>query len=125
MLHNKFLEKAVYIRELENFLLELFSRGLLNGTVHTCVGQELIPVIISKFLDNGDRIFSNHRGHGHYIADGNSAEKLILELMGDSDGISSGIGGSQHIYTESFISNGIQGGLAPVSVGYSFVNKLI
>ena len=44
--------------------------------------------------------------------------------MGDSDGISSGIGGSQHIYTESFISNGIQGGLAPVSVGYSFVNKL-
>ena len=124
MLHNKFLEKAVYIRELENFLLELFSRGLLNGTVHTCVGQELIPVIISKFLDNGDRIFSNHRGHGHYIADGNSAEKLILELMGDSDGISSGIGGSQHIYTESFISNGIQGGLAPVSVGYSFVNKL-
>ncbi len=124
MLHEDYIKKALFIRELETFFLEMFSKGLLNGTVHTCVGQELIPVIISNYLQKEDKIFSNHRGHGHYIADDNSAEKLILELMGKSDGISSGIGGSQHISTDTFISNGIQGGLAPISVGYSFVQQL-
>ena len=119
-----FLKKAVFIREIETFFLEMFSKGLLNGTVHTCVGQELIPVIVSDNLIDGDKIFSNHRGHGHYLADNNSSEKLILELMGKSDGVSKGIGGSQHIATDSFISNGIQGGLAPISVGYSFVQSL-
>ena len=124
MNNDKNLKKAIYIRELETYFLEMFSEGLLNGTVHTCVGQELIPVILSNHIKKHDKIFSNHRGHGHYIADGNSAEKLILELMGKSNGISSGIGGSQHISTDSFISNGIQGGLAPISVGYSFIQNL-
>ena len=122
--NEKFFQEAIYIRELETYFLKMFSKGLLNGTVHTCVGQELIPVVISHYLKEGDKIFSNHRGHGHYIADNNSAEKLILELMGRTNGISAGIGGSQHIYTDSFISNGIQGGLAPVSVGYSFIQNL-
>ena len=65
----------------------MFSKGLLNGTVHTCVGQELIPVIISNYLKKNDKIFSNHRGHGHYIANDNSIEKLILELIGKSEGV--------------------------------------
>ena len=124
MNQENFIKKALYIRELETFFLEMFSKGLLNGTVHTCVGQELIPVVISDYLTNEDKIFSNHRGHGHYIANNNSAEKLILELMGKTDGISSGIGGSQHISTDTFISNGIQAGLAPISVGYSFIQNL-
>lgn len=119
-----FLKKAIYIRELETYFLSMFSKGLLNGTVHTCVGQELIPVVLSSCLSDKDKIFSNHRGHGHYIANNNSSEKLILELMGNSEGIAKGIGGSQHILTESFISNGIQGGLAPISVGFSFIQKL-
>lgn len=124
MQNDKNIKQAIYIRELETFFLEMFSNGLLNGTVHTCVGQELIPVVISNYLKKNDKIFSNHRGHGHYIADNNSAEMLILELMGKSNGISSGIGGSQHISTETFLSNGIQGGLAPISVGYSFIQNL-
>lgn len=117
-------KKAIFIRELENFFLEMFSKGLLNGTVHTCVGQELIPVVVSNFLNKDDKIFSNHRGHGHYIASNNPAKDLILELMGDADGISKGIGGSQHIYSDNFISNGIQGGLAPVCVGFSYIQKI-
>ena len=63
--HDKFIKQAIYIRELETYFLEMFSEGLLNGTVHTCVGQELIPVIISNYTKKNDKIFSNHRGHGH------------------------------------------------------------
>jgi 2-oxoisovalerate dehydrogenase E1 component len=118
-----YIKKALFIREFEMLLLNLFNRGLLNGTVHTCVGQELIPVVLSDLLLEGDKIFSNHRGHGHYLAFDGDHVSLLAELMGKEDGVSKGIGGSQHIFSNNFISNGIQGGLVPISVGYSYVNK--
>jgi 2-oxoisovalerate dehydrogenase E1 component len=120
----KYIEKAFFIREFEKLLLNLFNKGLLNGTVHTCIGQELIPVILVDLLDVKYKIFSNHRGHGHYISAGGDHLALLAELMGKREGASGGIGGSQHIFSDNFISNGIQGGLVPVSLGYSFVNKL-
>lgn len=116
--------KAIFIREFENTLLNLFSKGKLNGTVHTCVGQETVSVAISSAFKQGDRLFSNHRGHGHFISVGGDSKALLAEVIGKKSGVSSGIGGSQHLYNENFISNGIQGGLAPVAVGYSFINKL-
>jgi len=122
--YQKIIKSSLFIREFEFLLLNLFNKGLLNGTVHTCVGQELTPVILSQYLNSEDRIFSNHRGHGHYIAFNGEYKALLAELMGKELGISGGIGGSQHIYNKNFISNGIQGGLTPISVGYSYVNKL-
>ncbi len=118
------LKKALYIREFETLLLNLFNKGLLNGTVHTCVGQELTPVVLCEYLKDSDRIFSNHRGHGHFLAFNGDGTSLLAELMGKELGVSKGIGGSQHLYNDRFISNGIQGGLAPISVGYAYVNKL-
>lgn len=119
----QYYQKALYIREFESLLLKLFNKGLLNGTVHTCVGQELIPVVLSEKLLPGDKIFSNHRGHGHYLAFNGNSLSLLAELLGKKDGVSKGIGGSQHLFTNNFISNGIQGGLSPISIGYSYVNK--
>ncbi|UPQ75429.1 dehydrogenase E1 component subunit alpha/beta [Chryseobacterium nepalense] len=116
--------KAILIREFEKLLLDQFSKGTLNGTVHTCVGQETIAVAISENFKKGDKVFSNHRGHGHFISVGGDVKLLLAEMLGKKCGISSGIGGSQHLYNDNFISNGIQGGLAPVAVGYAYVNKL-
>ena len=42
--------------------------------------------------------------------------------MGLESGICKGIGGSQHLFNDHFLSNGIQGGLSP-AVGYSYVCK--
>ena len=95
----------------------MFSEGLLNGTVHTCIGQELSGVGIAKFLNQNDYVFSNHRCHGHYIAFTKKYKNLIDELMGKSSGVCGGIGGSQHIASNNFFSNGPQGSLAPVAVG--------
>ena len=116
--------KAIEIRTFETFLLDLFSLGKINGTVHTCVGQEFTPVLLSRYFNDGDMVFSNHRGHGHYLALENSEESLLREIMGSSDGVSGGVGGSQHIQTSNFLSNGIQGGLAPVSVGWAYTQKI-
>ena len=35
--------RAIKIRLFEQQLLKLYNEGHLNGTVHTCIGQELIP----------------------------------------------------------------------------------
>ncbi len=120
----KDIEKAIEIRALESELLGLFSKGLLNGTVHTCVGQEIIGVIVSKYLEQDDFVVSNHRGHGHYIARTNDTRGLLAEVMGRTSGCSGGVGGSQHLVNSNYLSNGIQGGMAPIAAGISLANKL-
>ena len=62
---NKLIKRAFLIRFAEEKLLSLFKEGRINGTVHTCLGQELIPVCLAEHLDENDLTLSNHRGHGH------------------------------------------------------------
>jgi 2-oxoisovalerate dehydrogenase E1 component len=111
------IKKGILIRCVEEKLLELFKDGHLNGTVHTCVGQELIGVFISKYLNENDHIVSNHRGHGHYLARFGDIKGLIAEVMGKVDGCSGGNGGSQHMVNKNYLSNGIQGGMVPIATG--------
>ncbi|MAX60759.1 MAG: pyruvate dehydrogenase [Rhodobiaceae bacterium] len=111
------LELATTIRAVEEKFLSLFEENLLNGTVHTCIGQELSAVSVCKYLNSDDYVFSNHRGHGHYIAFTKDYQTLISELLGKSSGICGGIGGSQHLCNGNFFSNGPQGSLTPVAVG--------
>jgi 2-oxoisovalerate dehydrogenase E1 component len=121
----KEIEIAITIRLVENKLLELFSKGKLNGTVHTTVGQEFSGVFISKFLNDLDFVVSNHRGHGHYIAAKKNIKALIGEIMGKKEGLSGGLGGSQHLADSNFITNGIQGGMVPTAAGVALYNKYI
>nr|QCC21383.1 RenH [Candidatus Endohaliclona renieramycinifaciens] len=121
---NRMIQKAILIRKLEEKLLELFSKGELYGTVHTCIGQEFTGVIVSEFVEQGDTIFSNHRCHGHFISITNDAKGLISEIYGKATGVCGGRGGSQHLYKEGFYSNGVQGGMVPISAGFSLANKL-
>lgn len=121
----KEIEIAITIRLVENKLLELFSKGKLNGTVHTTVGQEFSGVFVSKFLNDFDFIVSNHRGHGHYLAAKKNIKALIGEIMGKKEGLSGGLGGSQHLADRNFITNGIQGGMVPTAAGVALYNKNI
>lgn len=111
------LLKAFEIRCVEDNFLELFKEGLIRGTVHTCKGQELLPVLLKKYLLKEDMLLSNHRGHGHFLSWINDIEKLTLEVLGKEEGVSCGYGGSQHLYCEGFLSNGIQGGLTAIAGG--------
>jgi len=116
--------KTVLIRAVEQRLLKLFSEGKLFGTVHTCIGQEWSAVAIADCLQEGDLIFSNHRCHGHYLARTDDVNGLVAEVMGKKSGMCGGRGGSQHICSKGFFSNGIQGGIAPVAGGLAFAQKL-
>lgn len=116
-------QQALLIRRTEDTFLELFSYGKMNGTVHTCNGQEFSAVAFCSRLQNDDFIFSNHRCHGHYIARTDDVEGLIAELMGKASGVCGGIGSSQHLCSENFFSNGIQGGIVPVAAGMALAEK--
>jgi TPP-dependent pyruvate/acetoin dehydrogenase alpha subunit len=113
------------IRRVEETLLGLFSKGLLRGTVHTCIGQEACAVGVVGAIDKGkDIVCSNHRGHGHFIAYCDDVEGLIYEVMGRPEGVCGGYGGSQHLHKNRFYSNGILGGMPPVAVGMGFAEKI-
>ena len=116
--------KALLIREVERKLLELFEQGRLSGTVHTCIGQEFSGIAVASALREGDLIFSNHRCHGHFLARTDDVEGLIAEIMGKRSGVCGGRGGSQHLCSRGFFSNGVQGGIVPVAAGLAFALKL-
>jgi 2-oxoisovalerate dehydrogenase E1 component len=109
--------RALLIRAVEQRLLDLFARGKLHGTVHTCIGQEWTGVAFGSALRAGDHVFSNHRCHGHYLGFTDDVDGLIAEVMGRQTGMCGGRGGSQHICAKGFFSNGIQGGIVPVAAG--------
>lgn len=124
MINHRVIKEALLIRRVEETFLELFSKGKLNGTVHTCVGQEMSAVAFAGQLNKTDFIFSNHRCHGHYLSFTKDCYGLMAELMGKKTGTSGGVGSSQHLCNENFFSNGIQGGIVPVAAGYALANKL-
>jgi acetoin:2,6-dichlorophenolindophenol oxidoreductase subunit alpha len=113
-----------FIRRFEETVLELFERGLLNGTTHACIGQEADAVAIVEHLGDHDHMFSNHRGHGHFLARTGDALGLIAEIMGKPEGVCGGIGGSQHLCGPGIMSNGVQGGIVPNAAGIALAKRL-
>lgn len=112
------------IRLFEQSLLDLFSAGALTGTTHTCLGQETVAVGVLSAIDRQrDIVFSNHRGHGHFLAYCGEVERLYLEIMGKRGGVCGGRGGSQHLCFDNFYSNGVQGGIVPVATGMALAEK--
>ena len=124
MIRRSEIEQALTIRLTEQRLLELFSEGKLFGTVHTCIGQEFVAVAVARHLREHDYVFSNHRCHGHFLARYGNVEGLVSEIMGKATGVCAGLGGSQHLHQGRFFSNGIQGGIVPVSAGLAQAQKL-
>ena len=112
------------IRRFEQMLLDQFARGRVAGTTHTCLGQEIAAVGVTAALDrNRDCVFSNHRGHGHFIAYCGEIFLLLAEIFGRPDGVCGGRGGSQHLHLRNFYSNGILGGTVGNAVGVALAEK--
>ena len=118
------MELALLIREVETTLLRFFSEGRVNGTVHTCTGQEYSAIAFAGQAQTNDVVFSNHRCHGHFIAKTGEYQSLIAEVLGKRSGVCGGVGSSQHLHADSFYSNGIQGGIVPLAAGAALCSKL-
>jgi TPP-dependent pyruvate/acetoin dehydrogenase alpha subunit len=112
------------IRRFEETLLDLFGAGEISGTTHTCIGQEADAVGVVACLDTGrDVIVSNHRCHGHYLAFTGDVDGLLREILGREGGVCGGKGGSQHLCTDNFYSNGILGSTVPLATGMALAER--
>lgn len=116
------LRSLLLIRHFEQALLRLFAAGELQGTVHTCLGQEYVPVALQPLLRE-DFVLSNHRGHGHYLARYEDPGGLLAEILGREGAVCGGVGGSQHVHRDRFLSTGVQGESLPVGCGVALRAK--
>ena len=113
------------IRLTEQLILEQFSRGLVSGTTHTCIGQELTAISVVRALNHPkDAVLSNHRNHGHFLTYSGDFIGLVAEIMGREAGVCGGWGGSQHLVYRHFHSNGVQGGMMGIGAGLALARKL-
>ena len=117
-------ERMYLIRRTEETLLDLFSKGKLAGTTHTCIGQEAISAAVGENLRSGDVVFGTHRGHGHYLSYGGPLDQLLAEVMGRNSKLCGGRGGSQHLHFENFYSNGVLGGTVGNATGVALAERL-
>nr|AKC92652.1 putative TPP-dependent dehydrogenase E1 [Amycolatopsis sp. SANK 60206] len=116
------LALLLLIRHFEQALLHLFARGHVSGTTHTCLGQEVVPVTLTPLLTPAF-VFSNHRGHGHYLAQFGEPASLLAELTARVGGVCDGRGGSQHLFREGFCATGVQGESVPAALGMALNMK--
>lgn len=112
------------IRLTEELVLGQFSRGLVSGTTHTCLGQEIAALSVVRALDHPeDAVLSNHRNHGHFLAYSGDFLGLVAEIMGREAGVCRGRGGSQHLAWRHFHSNGVQAGMMGIAAGLSLARR--
>ena len=124
------IKKAYYlfllIRRSEEKIIELYNTDKIKSPVHLSIGQEAIAVGVSLALSESDIIFSNYRGHAHFIAREANLDKMWAELYGKSRGTARGKGGSMHLndYEKNFIpTSAIVSTAVPEAVGYAFALK--
>jgi 2-oxoisovalerate dehydrogenase E1 component len=141
-------QQMALIRAFEEKLLALKDANLVNGPVHTSVGQEAVAVGAALAIRRADRFCGTHRAHHQYLAkalsacapgtydplrqgltDTMRAHVLVLmkEIMGLADGCSGGRGGSMHLYNADIGvagTNAIVGGGVPSATGVAWADKM-
>lgn len=136
------------IRAFEEKLLALKDDGLVNGPVHTSIGQEAVAVGAALAVRKQDKFTGTHRAHHQYLAkafvavtsnrydpshDGITDEMqahvltLFKEIMGLAEGCSGGRGGSMHLFNEEIGvagTNAIVGGGIPPATGVAWADHM-
>jgi len=99
----------------------------VRGPLHLSTGQEAVAAGVCQHLTASDLLTSTHRGHGHTLAKGADATRMMCELFGRASGYNSGKGGSMHIADFSvgmLGANGVVTAGLPIAVGAAHALKL-
>lgn len=129
-LSKKILEDIYYnflkIRMCQEEIIDKYHPAdKMKCPMHLCVGQELIPSVLSQLLTKEDSIFSHHRSHGYFLANKGSMKEMIAEFYGKSSGTNGGLAGSQELSCTktSFYSGTILSGAFAMAVGDAYSKK--
>ena len=108
------------VRAFEDEVIDAFSKGLIPGSTHPCIGAEGIKAGALSALRPDDLVFATYRGHGEVLIKGVDPTGMMAELMGRATGICKGKGGSMHLSEPSvglISTNAIVAGHIPMAGG--------
>lgn len=90
---------AAFIRAFEAKVLALTQTNPpeVQGSVHLCAGQEIVPLAAMAALRDDDQVIATYRGHGWALAAGLPAEAVFAEICHKSGGVNAGRGGSAYL----------------------------
>ena len=134
------------IRAFEETALELAGEKLVNGPLHSSIGQEGGAVGSILDLTVADQINGSHRGHHQFLAkamgyvvpggfdpNGEFPEEVrtvlrrsLAEICGLAQGYCGGRGGSMHLQWKeagALGTNAIVGGAVPFAAGFAWSHK--
>jgi pyruvate dehydrogenase E1 component alpha subunit len=101
------LRQMILIRRFEEATEREFRRGKIGGYLHVYIGQEAVASGIISALDKDDIVFCGYRDHAQALALGSDPGRVMAELFGKASGVSSGKGGSMHLFD---VEHGLYGG---------------
>jgi pyruvate dehydrogenase E1 component alpha subunit len=116
------------IRRFEEKCAELYSAGRIRGFLHLYIGEEAVAVGAIRALAPEDAIVATYREHGHALARGIDAGRLMAEMYGKQEGCSRGRGGSMHVFDAAarfYGGNAIVGGGLPLAVGLALADTMM
>jgi pyruvate dehydrogenase E1 component alpha subunit len=97
------------LRLFEQRAYDLFLENLVKGTSHLSLGQEAIAAGFAAAMRPTDWTFATYRGHAHTLARGVPMTPVLAELLGRSNGLMAGKGGSMHLTS---VEHGVMGSYA-------------
>jgi len=121
------LHEMVRIRRFEEKCAELYSAGKIRGFLHLYIGEEAVAAGAMPVLTEDDAVVATYREHGHALARGVPAGRIMAEMLGRQEGCSRGRGGSMHLFDTSrrfYGGNAIVGGGLPIAAGLALADKL-
>ena len=119
-------QEMLDIRHFEQQCERGFRAGKVGGYLHLYIGQEAVSQGVLHTFKPGDEVLSSYRDHAHCLVLGSDPGKIMAEIYGKSTGISSGKGGSMHLFDREhgFAGGyGIVGGNVPLAVGLGWALK--
>lgn len=121
------LRAMLRIRRFEERAAELYGAGKIRGFLHLYVGEEAVAVGVMRALAPEDAVVSTYREHGHALARGVPADRIMAEMYGQAEGCCRGRGGSMHLFDVArrfYGGNAIVAGGLPIAVGLALADKL-
>jgi TPP-dependent pyruvate/acetoin dehydrogenase alpha subunit len=109
------------IRYFEEAQAVLWHRGLIPGEMHLGIGEEAVVAGVLAHLEDGDALSLDHRSTPPLVARGVDMTSMLLEVMGDEEGLCRGRGGHMHLFSREHLaaSSGIVGSSAPLAAGFA------
>jgi TPP-dependent pyruvate/acetoin dehydrogenase alpha subunit len=117
--YRNMFETMVLMRRFEESVATM-SKDHPFGHFHLYIGQEATGAAVLETMEDDDLALTTHRNHGHVVGKGADPAAAMAEILGRSDGLNGGRGGTLHLTDRAngFLStSAVVGGAIGLSTG--------